>query len=120
VISSNQSILQLERRATGLENEIVANIQQSDLIGEEVVGLEELLEKGLSPRSRVLTLKREQARLTGAREALSAEVATTRIQIGEARLEVNQLTEGFREEVLTELRAVQTRVAEYNVHCARR
>ena len=108
----NQSILQLERRATGLENEIVANIQQSDLIGEEVVGLEELLEKGLSPRSRVLTLKREQARLTGAREALSAEVATTRIQIGEARLEVNQLTEGFREEVLTELRAVQTRVAE--------
>jgi len=108
----NQSVLQLERRATGLENEIAANVQQSDLIGEEVVGLEELLEKGLSPRSRVLTLKREQARLTGVRESLSAEVATTRIQIGEARIEVNQLTEGFREEVLTQLRAVQTRVAE--------
>lgn len=107
-----QSILQLERRATGIENEITANLEQSELIGEEVLGLEELLEKGLSPKSRVLTLKREQARLTGAREALSAEVATTLIQIGEARLEVNQLTEGFREEVLTELRAVQTRVAE--------
>ena len=108
----NQSILQLERRASGLENEISANLEQSELIGEEVIGLEELLAKGLSPRSRVLTLKREQARLTGAREALSADVATTRIQIGEARLEVNQLTEGFREDVLTELRAVQTRVAE--------
>lgn len=108
----NQTILQLRRRAVGLENEIAANVEQSDLIGEEVVGLEELLAKGLSPKSRVLTLKREQARLTGAREGLSAEVATSRIRIGEARIEVNQLTEGFREQVLTELREVQTRVAE--------
>jgi len=107
-----QTILQLERRASGLENEIIANERQSALIQEEVVALEVLLERGLSPRPRVLALKRDRARLDGEREALVAEVATTRIRVGEAQIEINQLTEGFREDVLTELREVQTQIAE--------
>jgi HlyD family type I secretion membrane fusion protein len=57
-------------------------------------------------------LQRELAQLEGAREALSAEVATTKIQIGEAQIELNQLTEGFLEQVLTELRDVQTQASE--------
>jgi len=72
----------------------------------------ELLAKGLAPRPRVLALQRQQAQLQGQREALTSEVAATQIQIGEARIELNQLTEGFREEVLTQLRDVQTQVAE--------
>ncbi|MEL7453137.1 MAG: HlyD family type I secretion periplasmic adaptor subunit [Pseudomonadota bacterium] len=107
-----QNMLQLRRRVDGLTNEITANQVQSDLIAEEVAGLEDLLARGLSPRSRVLALKRDNARLEGEREALISEVATTRIQIGEAEIEVNQLTDGFLEMVLTELRDVQTQIAE--------
>lgn len=108
----NQTIRQLRSRITGRENEIAANDRQAALIAEEVVDLEDLLAKGLAPKPRVLAVQRQQAQLQGAREALSAEVAATRIQIGEARIELNQLTEGFREEVLTELRDVQTQVSE--------
>lgn len=108
----NQTILQLNRRVEGLINEISANERQGALMTEEVADLEILLARGLSPKPRVLALKRDQARLDGEREALIAEVATTEIQIGEAGLELNRLTDGFREEVLTELRDVQTQIAE--------
>lgn len=108
----NQSIRQLNRRILGLNNEIAENKKQAGLIGQEVSALEELLEKGLAPKPRLLAVQRQQSQLAGARESLSAEVATNRIQIGEARLELNQLTDGFREQVLTELREVQTQVSE--------
>ena len=108
----NQTILQLRRRAEGREKEIAANDRQAGLIQEQITEFEPFVEKGSIARSRFIDLQREQAQLEGAREALSAEVATTKIQIGEAQIELNQLTEGFREEVLTELRDVQTQVSE--------
>ena len=108
----NQTILQLEERVTGLENEIAANLVQASLIQEEIADLEVLFERGLSPRPRILALKRDKAGLDGSREALVADVAATKIQIGETELELNRLTDGFREELLTELNEVQTQIAE--------
>ncbi|MEM9667759.1 MAG: HlyD family type I secretion periplasmic adaptor subunit [Pseudomonadota bacterium] len=108
----NQTILQLRERSTGLKNEIIANHTQAGLIEEEIQDLEVLYERGLSPRPRILALKRDKAALDGTREALTAEVAATEIQIGETELELNRLTEGFREELLTELNEVQTQIAE--------
>lgn len=108
----NQNVSQLRERLQGLQNEIRAKETQSRLVDEEVEGLETLLSKGLSPKTRVLELKREQARLNGDREALVSQVATTRIQISDVEIEINQLTEGFRELVLTEMRDVQTQIAE--------
>lgn len=108
----NQSVRQLRRRIQGLTNEIAANDRQSFLIDEEVAGLEVLLGKGLAPRPRLLALQRQQSQLLGTREGLSAQVATTEIEIGEARIELNQLTEGFREDVLTQIRDVQTQASE--------
>lgn len=107
-----QRIRQLEARITGVGNEIAANELQASLIGEEIADLSVLLDRGLSPKPRVLALQRDKARLDGEREALIAQVATTRVQIGEAELELNHLTEGFREAVLTELQDVQTQIAE--------
>lgn len=108
----DQSVLQLRQRISGLENEIATNDTRTELIGEEITGLETLLEKKLVPKSRVLALQRRQAELLGDRERLASEGATARIQIGELQIELNRLTEGFREEVLTELREVQTEVSE--------
>lgn len=108
----NQTILQLRRRVTGRESEIASNLKQASLIEEERTTLQPLLEKQLVTRSRIVGLQRELAQLEGTREALASEVATTKIQIGEAQIELNQLTEGFIEEVLTELRDVQTQASE--------
>lgn len=108
----NQTVLQLRRRVKGRESEIEANLKQASLLEEEMVSLQPLVEKQLVARPRIVGLQRELAQLEGAREALSAEVATTKIQIGEAQIELNQLTEGFLEQVLTELRDVQTQASE--------
>ncbi len=108
----NQAILQLRRRVKGRESEIDANLKQANLLEEEMLSLQPLVEKQLVARPRIVGLQRELAQLEGAREALSAEVATTKIQIGEAQIELNQLTEGFLEQVLTELRDVQTQASE--------
>ncbi|MEM7663467.1 MAG: HlyD family type I secretion periplasmic adaptor subunit [Pseudomonadota bacterium] len=108
----NQTILQLRERSSGLRNEIIANERQAGLIEEEIRDLEVLYERGLSPRPRILALKRDKAALDGSKEALVAEVAATEIQVGETGLELNRLTEGFREELLTELNEVQTQIAE--------
>lgn len=108
----DQRVLQLRRSASGLTNEITTNDTQAELIDQEIGALQILLEKGLAPKPRLLALQRQQAQLLGTREALSSDVATTRIQIGEAQIELNRLTENFREEVLIELREVQTEISE--------
>lgn len=108
----NQAVLQLRRRVRGRESEIDANLKQANLLEQEMISLQPLVDKQLVARPRIVGLQRELAQLEGAREALSAEVATTKIQIGEAQIELNQLTEGFREQVLTELRDAQTQVSE--------
>lgn len=108
----NQTILQLRRRVSGRESEIIANKKQATLLEEEMRSLQPLVEKKLVTRPRIVGLQRELAQLEGAREALASEVATTKIQIGEAQIELNQLTEGFLENLLTELREVQTQASE--------
>lgn len=108
----NQRIQQLGRRIEGLEAEVAAKSAQIPLIDEEVAGLQSLFDKGLAPRTRILALQRERSDLLGTRDALRAEIEATRVQIGEARLERLRLSEGFREDALTDLAQVQTEIAE--------
>ncbi len=107
-----QRIRQLGKRIDGLNSEVDAKASQSILIEQEVRGLDDLFEKGLATQDRRLGLKREQSRLTGERESLLSEIAATEVRIGEAEIEITSLTDGFLEEVLTELREVQTQIAE--------
>jgi HlyD family type I secretion membrane fusion protein len=107
----NQRIQQLERKVEGLKAEVISKSQQSLIIDEEVRGLEELEAEGLTPKSRLLALRRERSALEGAAESLRSEIAATEVQMGEARLEKLRLTEGFREEVIGELTEVQTELA---------
>jgi HlyD family type I secretion membrane fusion protein len=107
----SQRIIQLERQIDGLASEVAARRDQSRLIEQELEGLQELLEKGLTPRPRLLALERERASLKGSVDSLSADMARTRVQIGEAQLEKLRLTDGCREEVIEELTLVQTEIA---------
>lgn len=108
----NKTILQLRQRIQGATNEIAAIATQMDLIAGELEVQQGLMEKGLSTNARLLPLRRQSAQLVGQREALTSEIATTRIEISEAQIQLNQLTEGFRQELLTELQDVQTQASE--------
>jgi HlyD family type I secretion membrane fusion protein len=107
-----QRIEQLNTRIAGMQNEIAAKDDQIALVEDEISRFETLMERGQAVITRVLALKRDRARLQGEKDALTSEIASTRVQIGEARSEIARLEQDNTETVLTELRDVQTRIDE--------
>ncbi|MBU4567961.1 MAG: HlyD family type I secretion periplasmic adaptor subunit [Alphaproteobacteria bacterium] len=107
-----QRIEQLNTRITGMQNEITAKDDQIALVEDEISRFETLMERGQAVITRVLALKRDRARLQGERDALTSDIAATRVQIGEARSEIARLDQDNTETVLTELRDVQTQINE--------
>ena len=107
-----QRIEQLSTQIAGMRDEIASKDNQINLLDGEIKDFQELLDKGLAPKTRVLALQRDRSRLQGEKDALVSRIASTRVQIGEARSEMVRLTQGFQEEVLTELRDVQTQIGE--------
>lgn len=105
-----QRIAQLEDEIAGLEWQQRAKAEQSRLIREELADMEHLLTKGLVPKTKVLALKREAARLEGERGEHLAAIARARTAIGETRLEIAQLTHAFQEQATTELREIETQI----------
>lgn len=106
-----QRIAQLREKILGLEAEVRSKRRQTDILKGEISDLRQLLEQGLAPRPRVLALERQRSALMGEIDSLTAEIASTQVQIGEAELEQLSLTDGHREDVITELTEVQTEIA---------
>ena len=108
----NERVGQLEQEIAGLEAQRRAKGRQIKLVREELKGLEQLLAKGYTERTRVLALQREAARLEGERGELSADIARANKAIGETKLQIIQAQKAFREQVVTELRDVQPRISD--------
>lgn len=107
-----QRIDQLNTRINGMTNEITAKDDQIALVDDEISRFETLMERGQAVITRVLALKRDRASLQGSKDALTSEIAATRVQIGEARSEIARLSQDNTETLLTELRDVQTQISE--------
>ena len=100
----NKRVTQFEKEIEGLEAQQHSKQEQLRIIKEELVGLRELHAKGYFPRTRILSMEREMARLRGARGADLASIAGSQNGIGEAQLQIIQLEQRFREEVVNDLR----------------
>ncbi len=107
-----QRISQLSRRIEGMSSEIASKNTQIALLDDEIGRFEELMARGNTTVTRILALKRDQSRLGGERDALVSDIAATEVQIGETRSEIVRLDQSYREELLTELREVQTQIGE--------
>ncbi|MEM7089325.1 MAG: HlyD family type I secretion periplasmic adaptor subunit [Pseudomonadota bacterium] len=103
---------QIESEIDGTQAQLVSLRRQVDLIREELADQENLLERGLTQASRVLGLQREEANLTGSIGRLEATVARLKGQIASTEIQILELNATRREEAITALRDVQTRVAE--------
>jgi HlyD family type I secretion membrane fusion protein len=103
---------QLRKQIEGVTSQEVALDRQLVLIGQELGNQQSLLEQGLAQATRVLSLQREEARLSGAMGELAAQKARAHSRISEIELGVLKLRSRRREEAIAELRDLQFREVE--------
>jgi HlyD family secretion protein len=108
-----ERIAQTKEEIRGLVAQQEAKESELDLIGKELVGVADLYGKNLVSISRYTLLQRDQARLQGERGALIASIARARGKISETELQIIQLDQDFRSDVLKDLREAQGRIAEF-------
>lgn len=112
--SYKEQKLQIENEMLGQKAQIGALDEQIILLADELANAETLLAQGLIQASRVTTLKREMASLTGQKGELEAAVARNLGRIAQIDVEIVGLSAKRREEAVTELRDVEPRIAELN------
>ncbi len=108
-----QQVAQMKEQIGGIDAQMDSKKQQGELIKQELVGLKKLEAKGLVPKSRILAVEREAARLDGENGELRAAKASAQNRIGEVELRALQLQEDVRTEALTELRDTDAKIGEF-------
>jgi HlyD family secretion protein len=105
-------IAQLQDEITGLKAQQDAKSREAVLIEDELKGVRELYQKNLVQLPRLSALERDAASIQGQRGQLIAAVAQSEGRIAETSLQIIQIDEETRAEVMKELREVQAQVSE--------
>ena len=104
--------VQITDQIDGIDAQAAALSRQLDLIEQELVGQQDLLDRGLAQASRVLGLQREEARLAGTLGQLEADKAQAEGRRTEIDIELLKLNAELREEAIAGLRDLQFRELE--------
>jgi HlyD family secretion protein len=107
-----ERVSQINEEIRGLTAQYQAKEQEIKLIGEELVGVADLFKKNLVSIVRYMQLQRDQARIKGEYGQFIADIARARGKISEIELQIIQLDQDFRTEVLKELRDIQGKIGE--------
>lgn len=108
-----KQIAHLREDIVGLEAQIAAKTRQLSFVRDELASVRKLLKKGLSGKQRVLELERELARLQGERAEHQSDIAAAETQISAKELEIHQVSNSFRENVVSELKQVQAEIFDF-------
>jgi len=108
----NEQISQLREEIGGMQDQLTAKKQESELVSKELVGVEQLWEQRLVSLSRLSVLQRDSARLLGERGQLTASIAQAKGKISETELKILQIDQDFRSNVAKELADVRAKYAE--------
>ncbi|MCV2893092.1 HlyD family type I secretion periplasmic adaptor subunit [Lentibacter sp. XHP0401] len=104
---------QIGDQIRGIEAQTEALELQVALIGEELEAQSSLLERGLAQASRVLSLRREEARLLGEVGELRASKAQAQGRTTELDIESLKLTSSLREDAISQLRDLRVQELEF-------
>jgi HlyD family secretion protein len=107
-----ERISQSKEEIRGMSAQQEAKEKELTLIGQELAGVSELYSKNLVTISRFNLLQRDQTRLEGERGQSIADIARARAKISETELQIIQVDQDFRTEVLKDLREVDGKIAE--------
>lgn len=110
---------QLAERINGLKEEIaglaaqaVAKTTEIDLIAKELSSLTDLEVKKLVPTSKMMSLRREGARLDGEKSQLSAAIGQSKQRIAEIEVQRLGLDSEAKSDVMKDLRETEGKLAE--------
>lgn len=101
---------QVRSEIRGLQAQIKADDRQLALIEEELAGIRSLVKRGLVAKPRLLALERRAAEISGGRGRNVAAVARARQTIGETQLKIEELKTERLNEVVRELREVESQL----------
>lgn len=103
---------QITNRIEGIEAQLQGLKTQRELLGQQLTDQQALLKGGLTQKSQVVQLQRQEADFLGQIGRLESEIAELRGQAASNRIEVLQLRTRRHEEAATELRDIQYRQVE--------
>jgi HlyD family type I secretion membrane fusion protein len=107
-------ITQLEQEIKGLQFQQTAKVHELDLVRAEHAKLKGLADKGLVEGSRVYSISRDVARLTGEVGEVNASIARARARMSSINLQIISIDENARTEAQRELGTVATKISELN------
>ena len=102
-----QRISQLLDQVEGHRIQRKSRFDQLEIFDMELVGLRELYEKGYYPRNEILARERAMARLRGEAGSDDAQIAKAQNGVGEAKSQIINLHQRFREDVVAQYQDVQ-------------
>jgi HlyD family secretion protein len=108
-----ERIFQLNEEYAGVTGQILSKAREIELIGTELANMQTLEEKQLVTSSKMVSLRREAARLEGERGQLRASAAQAKGKIAEIELQILRIDQDMRTEIVQELRDNQSKQAEF-------
>jgi len=108
----NKRIDQLGEEINGLKAQIRSYDQQLALIDDEIGMMNDLLDKGLARKPRLLELRRNMAEIAGRLASSRAAIARARQSIGETELQIFGLSTKRRDEAATQLGEIRSQIAD--------
>jgi HlyD family secretion protein len=103
---------QIREEIKGLSGQLAAKANEAALVGKELEGLEYLAAKNLVQMTRVNPMRRDAAKLEGEQGQLTAQIAQANGKIAEIELQILQIDQDLRTEIVKELREAQGKEAE--------
>ncbi|MGI9437563.1 MAG: HlyD family type I secretion periplasmic adaptor subunit [Geminicoccaceae bacterium] len=108
----SKRIMQQNLEINGVESQIAAEKKQLRLVMQEMETVQSLVEKGLSTRSRLYALQREEAGLESSMVQRETQIAMTRGAIQEVKAQIADLYASRFEQAAAEIRQVRDRIVE--------
>jgi HlyD family secretion protein len=105
-------IKELTAQIGGTRAQLTGTEKQRELLGEEMRGAQHLFEQGYTPKTRILALQREDARLQADIGAQQATIAGMQQQIAQNELEIARAERGRISEITDQIRSTENKLAE--------
>jgi len=107
-----QRVEQQQTQVQGLQAQLESILEQQRLTEEELAGYRKLNEQGFAPKTLILRYERSLAELGGRRGQLTSDIARTRQQMGETRIQLSTLQNERSSQSAEGLRDSQTKLAD--------